>query len=73
MTVAERMQAMGHYRPEIYNKHYLNEIIEADTLGILFGTPSNRSLIDLTSHMSLTRDPHAPKKFTTAQIKEVMA
>jgi hypothetical protein len=58
MTVAERMQAMGHHRPEMYDKHYLNEIIETDTLGILLGTPSDKQLMDLASHMSLTRDPN---------------
>jgi hypothetical protein len=73
MTVPERMQAMGHRRPEIYDKHYLNEIIEADTLGNLLGTPSNKPLMDIASHMPLTRDPNAPKKLTTVQINEVMA
>ena len=73
MTVAERMQAMGHHRPEIYDKHYLNEIIEADTLNILLGTPSNQPLMSLASHMSLTRDRNAPSKLTTAQINEAMA
>ena len=48
MTVAERTQAMGNCRPEIYDKHYLNEIIEADTLNILLGTPSNQPLITAT-------------------------
>ena len=67
------MQVMGFHRPKIYNKHYLNEIIEADTLGILLRTPLNRSLMDLASHMSLTRDPHAPKKLTTAHNEKTMA
>jgi uncharacterized protein DUF3435 len=72
MTVAERM-AMG--RPEMYDKHYLNEIIKEDTLSILLGTPSNQPLVSLASHMSLrlTRDRNAPSKLTTAQINEVMA
>jgi hypothetical protein len=73
MTTAERMQVMGHHRPEIYDRHYLNEIIESDTLGILLGTPSDKSLMDLASHMSLTRDQNAPRKLTAAQIKETMA
>jgi len=73
MTVAERMQAMGHHRPEIYDRHYLNEIIEADMLNILLGIPSNQLLMSLASHMSLTRDCNAPSKLTLAQINEVMA
>ena len=28
MAVAERMQAIGHNRPEIYDKYYLNELID---------------------------------------------
>jgi Protein of unknown function (DUF3435) len=72
MTVAERMQIMGHSRPEIYDKHYLNEIVESDTLGILLETPSNKRLMSLATHMSLTKDPNAPAELTTLQRQEIM-
>jgi Protein of unknown function (DUF3435) len=54
------MQAMGHTDPNIYRRHYLNQIVTTDTLACFLGTPSREGIMRLVSHMSLTRDISAP-------------
>lgn len=67
------MQAMGHTDPNIYRRHYLNQIVTTDTLACFLGTPSREGIMRLASHMSLTRDVNAPTALSQSQVNEVRA
>jgi Protein of unknown function (DUF3435) len=72
-TEAERMQAMGHADPNIYRRHYLNQIVTTDTLACFLGAPSREGIMRLASHMSLTRDVNAPTALSQSQRDEIRA
>ena len=67
------MQAMGHADPDIYRRHYLNQIVTTDTLACFLGAPSREGIMRLASHMSLTRDVNAPTALSRSQIDEIRA
>jgi hypothetical protein len=70
-TEAERMQAMGHADPNIYRRHYLNQIVSTDTLACLLSSPSGEGIMRLAGHMSLTRDANAPTALSPSQRDEL--
>jgi hypothetical protein len=72
-TVAEgpRSQAMGHVNGTIHEKHYRNQIVDADIVSAFLETPSDEAIMKLMGHMSLTRDPNAPAGPTSAQRRQV--
>ena len=67
------MQAMGHTDPNIYRRHYLNQIVTTDTLACFLETPSREGIMRLASHMSLTRDVNSPTALSQSQIDEIRA
>jgi len=71
MTEAQCMQSMGHTDPQIFRRHYLNQIITADTLACFLSAPSREGIMRLVGHMSLTRDPSAPNALSQAQKDEL--
>ena len=74
-TVAEgpRSQAMGHVNSTIHEKHYRNQIVDADIVSAFLETPSDEAIMKLMGHMSLTRDLNAPAGPTSAQRRQVQA
>ena len=56
-TVAERNQAMGQMRSDIFDKYYVNQITGSDHQAAFLGIPSRDALMRLAGHMSLSRDP----------------
>jgi hypothetical protein len=72
-TEPERMQAMGHVDPNLFRRHYLNQILTVDTLACFLGTPSRAGVMKLASHMSLTRDTKAPTALSEHQKNELRA
>lgn len=67
------MQAMGHADPNIFRRHYLNQIVSTDTLACFLRTPSREGLMRLAGHMSLTRDVNAPTSLTEKQKQDIVA
>lgn len=62
---------MGHTDPNIYRRHYLNQIVTTDTLACFLGVPSREGLMRLAGHMSLTRDVNAPTALTAEQREQL--
>ena len=57
----------------IHEKHYRNQIVDADIIPAFLETPLDEAIMKLMGHMSLTRDPNAPAEPTSAQRRQVQA
>ena len=68
-----RSQAMGHVNGSTYEKSYRNQVVDTDIVSAFLETPSDKALMKLMGHMSLTRDPNAPAEPTSAQRREIQA
>jgi hypothetical protein len=66
-----RSRAMGHVNGSIYERSYRNQIVDADIVSLLLGTPSDEMTMKLMGHMSLGRDPNAPTEPTSAQRHQI--
>jgi hypothetical protein len=67
-TTAERNQVMGHSRAEIFDKYYINQVVGTNTQSAYLETSSKNALINLTGHMSLTRDLRAPDSIKSSRL-----
>ncbi len=64
---------MGHAHDGIYNKHYQNDVVEADIVSAVLEKPSDNASMRLLGHVALTRDPNAPTKLTSRQRLQVLS
>jgi Protein of unknown function (DUF3435) len=67
MTEEVRNQAMGYINGSIFKRSYRNQIVKADIVSAFLERPSDKAMMKLIDHVSLTRDPIAPAKPTSAQ------
>ena len=67
------MQAMGHIDPNMFRRHYLNQIISTDTLACFLRMPSREGLMRLAGQMSLTQDADAPTSLSEKQKQDILA
>ena len=68
-----RSQVMGYVDSSIYKHSYQNQIVNTDIVSAFLETPSDKVIMKLMGHMSLTRDPNAPAESTSAQRRQVQA
>jgi Protein of unknown function (DUF3435) len=50
---------------------YRNQIVDADIVSSFLERPSDEAMMKLIGHVSLTRDPNAPAKPTSAQRQQI--
>jgi hypothetical protein len=62
---------MGHVNGSIYEKSYCNQVVDIDIVLAFPETLSDEAILKLMGHMSLTKDPNAPAKPTSAQRRRV--
>ena len=68
------MQAMGHTDPNIYRRHYLNQIVTTDTLACFLETPSRQGIMRLASpYVADSRRQLTNRPCRKAQIDEIRA
>lgn len=67
-----RNQVMGHSDSNIYHRYYQNQVVDADTVSAFLEEPSNKAVLRLAGHVSLTKDPNAPTRLTPAQRQEIL-
>ena len=70
VTVAQRMQIMGHARADVF-KHYIHRTVQVDTQAAFLGNPSRKELITGMLRMGASRDTNAPTSLTTEQHAEI--
>ena len=63
---------MGHAHDGIYNKHYQNDVVDADIVSAVLEKPSDEASMRLLGHVALTRDPNAPTKLSPTQRRQVV-
>lgn len=61
---------MGHAHGQTF-AYYISNTILDDTQSIFMGTPARKSLLDLATHASITRDPSGRQGLTDAQKEKV--
>ncbi|TGZ80595.1 hypothetical protein EX30DRAFT_307582 [Ascodesmis nigricans] len=64
---AERNQAMGHSRSEIFERHYISQTVKIDVQSAFLGSAPREELIQAVGRLSRDRDVWAPTKLTTTQ------
>ena len=70
VTVAQRMQIMGHARADVF-KHYIHRTVQVDTQAAFLGNPSRGELVAGMSRMGASRDANAPTSLTAEQRTEI--
>ncbi|KAL9049391.1 MAG: hypothetical protein Q9162_007245 [Coniocarpon cinnabarinum] len=70
-TEAERNQAMGHSRSDIFLKYYIQQQVKADVQSAYLGTPARHALFHAVSRMCLDRDARVPQDLDDTQKAEV--
>ena len=70
VTVAQRMQIMGHAREDVF-KHYIHRTVRVATQATFLGNPSRRELVTGMSRMGASRDANAPTSLTAEQCAEI--
>jgi hypothetical protein len=69
LTPEERRQIMGN-RGDVYERYYMPNFIDRDTLAIYLGTTRRDDLIQAVGH--LERHEEAPDRLTDAQKREIL-
>lgn len=62
---------MGHVNGSIYERSYRNQVVDADVISFLLGTPSDETTMKLIGHMLLGRDLNTPTEPTFAQRRQI--
>lgn len=70
-TEAERNQALGHSRSEIFLRYYIQQQVRADVQSAFLGVPARQALFKAVGRMSLDRDPRVPQSLDAAQRADV--
>ncbi|KAJ6115235.1 hypothetical protein N7486_001013 [Penicillium sp. IBT 16267x] len=65
-----RNKIMGHARGQTF-AHYISNLVTDDTQSLFMETPTRNSLLSLSTHASITRDPSAPQELTATQKEAV--
>ncbi|KAJ5931100.1 hypothetical protein N7466_006593 [Penicillium verhagenii] len=65
-----RNKIMGHARGQTF-AHYISNLVTDNTQSLFIETPTRNSLLGLSTHASITRDPSAPQELTTTQKEAV--
>jgi hypothetical protein len=70
ITEVQRNQIMGHARADVFRRHYLHQVVKVDTQSAYLGTVNRSDLVATVGLMNANRDPRAPVKLSTGDLKQ---